>query len=438
MANPFVGGGKVVYTPGKVVTTLDIADKQTEDKIRDIVLNRDLSAAQLLDNDRLLDALDNAIDDQMKDMALPGGLAARKLCGSETINWDCYKKAKEMLRIAPMIAYGYDPVQAIFTDAPTKRKGPVLLNCRDFNDSFFDSVLPDGSPATGDQAGTSSDKKEKQTFAEIQAAAEANQKSWAMKVLFWDLVWGKPEMREPYLAQSKGNGKPLGVETVANGQLPDIIYEERPWEVKQMMWKSFLSSEPLTNTTNNAKAENDPTILVPETDMNLSTAAVWEDPWGPLAGKDPAIKNRGLPAIKQGFLLSILVGLIGLIPQIVGAFFKFRSKLSQKMSIFRKIPLVGGAIYKVVMFLIACILLGPILINNACVEGAIFLALLPRGHRIDEGELPTDPAVPSKPNPPISGLDDMKINSTPGGFLPLDCLKAAQDIVTTVNAQAAA
>ena len=31
MANPFVGGGKVQYVPGKVLSELGIPDKKTED-----------------------------------------------------------------------------------------------------------------------------------------------------------------------------------------------------------------------------------------------------------------------------------------------------------------------------------------------------------------------------------------------------------------------
>lgn len=449
MPNPFTGGGKVKYTPGRVSTGIDTkqpipGDFTVEDALRSLGLERDLMAADMLENDKNLDLIEQALNDQMSGMSIPGGDDARRICGSQFITWECYKKAREMLKLTPQLTQGFDPSQASSGDRISKRKGPVIMNCRDFDpDEFAEQTDYEGRPVNGTSNVTTdpedTSEEDTESLDDIMEKAAENQKSWALLMLFWDLIWGKPEMREPWLSQSKGENAELGADA-ALGSLPDIIRQERPWEAQHLKWDAFPTNKgPLDNlTTDNALVDvNNPNEYTKESNVKDEAAAIWIDPWEPLKFKDSRVKNRGLPVIKQGFLLSLLIAIFGLVPKIISQVFKLKRQLLSKFSVVKKIPVVGKKIFKVAKFAIAAYMLPVAMINNIFIEICIYLALLPAGSEPVTGDVPTT-LKEQFPKGSKSGINnampvELKIQPTPGGFMPLDCLKAAQSVVNKVK-----
>lgn len=441
MSNPFTGGGKVKYVPGKVKTPLEEDVPQEEmDALRAIALERDLLAADLLDGDRMLDLLDAAIDDQMKDFELPAGGAkdsARRLCGSDTINWECYKKAKELVRAIPMLANGYDPVQLVFGgDELTKRKGPVIYNCEDFDSNkFFDPTYESGDSPRGGM-GIAPGETGTESPQDIQKRAHENQKKWGMMVMFWELIWGRPAIQERFLAQwqetkeniqalqdkiaaLEGEGKKKEAEALAKQlafqKLPDLIREERPTKYSQMQWEAFPPDRgPLDSIKANPKL----------------AAGAWINPWD-----QDEYADKGLPVIKQGFLLSLLIGALGLPVKVITKIIGLKNKIVSKFDVLDSIPVVGSGVFKAWKAIVDLIFVPYVYINNVFVEICIWLAMKPTGYKINVGKVPPEfeddigeMGVASE-----TVTDTLEVEDTPAGFVPPECMVAAQEVVTRVN-----
>lgn len=435
MANPFIGGGDVHYEPGRVVTPLDLEiTRDEETTARKLALERDQIAADLLETDESLDLLDAAIDDQMKGMQLPAGEiadAARKLCGSSVITWECYKKAKALLQAAPMILNGFDPVQLVFTDKITPRKGPVLFNCRDFDpEKFFDATYDTPGGNTSPEGSGGLDPSE------IQKIAQENQKKWALLILFWNLLWGKPKINPKRLAEIEKQqenftqlqekvqalataGKKSEAEALAKtlgmAKLPDLIREGRPAKVEHCLWEGKSGTELENVATDGKRAPN--------------AAAVWCTP-----GHPSEYKNKGIPVMESGFILPILIGFLSIPPKVMLGVLKLHEKLTKKFIGLKKVPVAGKKLYKAWEGCTGLIFMPAYYINNIFIEACIWLALKPRGYVISvgemDGEAPLDVSIDEKTTA------NLEIVDTPGGFVPIDCLTAAQEIVNKVNANA--
>lgn len=469
--NPFSSGGRIQYIPGRVKSRTDLPQDLTqseEDAIRNLALQRDLVAADLLEGDKFLDMLDAAIDDQMKNFNLPAGEiedAARKLCGSDSIDWECYKKAKELLRIAPWIAHGFDPVQTMFGTGITPSVGTKLMNCSEFNpNTFFPDISSIGSDNDVIPNGQGADPKlPKLPFEEIQKKAQKNQKAWAMLILFWDLLWGKPEVKEPYLSQSKTGS--LNVEqisesvqkvkqqaaelrnkgqteladkleaqadkvakSIATLQLPDTIRQERPWMVKHLKWETFPPGDAIDDVL---RSKSDGSL--DNENFNNKSAAVAINLKSLFESRDKYY-NKGIPAIKTGFVLPILITILSLIPKVSAPVFKLRKSFLEKITPFKKIPVVGKKIFNIIKGIVSVPAFVFGCVNNPLIEACIWIAMKPLGYGVDIGELPDSfgdlGIVKSSTSDNITSLN---LEDTPAGFVPLDCLSAAQEIVSKVH-----
>ena len=447
MANPFAGGGKVQFIPSRVKSPLEEVKQTDADAIRMMGVQRDLIAADLLEGDKYLDMLDAVIDDQMKDLQLPAGEisdAARRLCGSDTIDWDCYKKAKALLELAPAIAHGYDPVQLVFNGKIRKKVGPVIFNCKSFDpDKFFDSTTDDPATVTGAD-GTDPTLGEFEEPGAVQQRARENQKKWGMLVFFWELLWGKPNVKASYLEQLKQNQSNLeAIQTridelnsqkkteeakalssqIAFAKLPDLIREERPAKVEHLTWEPAKTSDaPVEN------AKDNPTAV----------AAIKFDPWSMVSG-DIKYYDRALPSNKQGFILPLLVGALGLVPKIVAKVLRIRDKLTKKLKKIKKVPVVGRGLYKAWAVCTGIIFLPAAFISNIFIDLCIWLAMKPAGYLIDVGAVPPEYAddmgdLSVEVDEKVSTT--MDVEDTPAGFIPMECLAAAQEIVNKVNTDA--
>ena len=482
--NSFVGGGKIKYTPGRVKSDISAPYEYThEDNIRNLALERDLTAANLLENDILLDLLDDAIDEQMKEFALTVpelAEAATQLCGSPTVTWECYKKAKELLRIAPWIAYGYDPVQSTFVDKFTRRKGNVVFDCKKFDpDAFHD--LPNLDADIDDIL----DGGEEVSPSELEKAATENQKKWALLVLFWDLLWGKAwvkpgivdndatkknveqiteeinklkaesQDKEKFPDKAVRKAKAAEAEKLAlrigkNGQLPNTIMVDRPRVTKQLQ----CSTKDGANIENNLR--NVGVISFDKDDvrqMKIAADALptGEYPWVPEAAAtwvdfaslfkmNDHYKDKSIPAIKSGFLLSILIGFLGLPPKVCFFFIKGRITFlrSIKWMTTWKIPLVkiklfmkptrDVGIWGLLRFVINSITAIPAMVNTIFLEICIWLAKLPNKSIPNVSD-----AEPEIKMSDTNLNDTMDVGDTNAGFVAPNCLVAAQEIVNRVN-----
>ena len=451
-------GGKVQYIPGKVESHIDPYQYTNEDQIKQLALQRDLTAANLLENDILLDMLDAAIDDQMKNFALNAPEIAKQaqaLCGSPIVTWECYKKAKELLQIAPWITNGFDPVQLTFTDKFVPRSGNVVMNCQNYDPDTF----PDPSAGINSALGLGDPTLDPST---VQAAAQDNQKKWALLMLFWDLLWGKPGVKpnlpdsdtsqaldtdaittqiNTLTAQSQDPTKTPAQQAIAKSQaqvlaqqissgqqLPDTIMKDRPTVWTDLQWQG-ASGNPLDNVLKSGQEE----IKVNATDSTPwvdDAIAVWLDFFSLLSLSADHYKNKSIPVMKSGFILPILMGICSLVPKITFFFIEARQKLLNAIKIVKKIPLVGTAIYKLIQTIINYIVAIPVGIGNVFLELCIWLAMhpVPYYHNVSD----------SVPLPQTSiGLNTgMVPNPTPAGFISMDCLTNAQDIVNRVNQEA--
>lgn len=470
MANPFTKyGGKVKFTPGRVATDgreLADVDQSMNDAIRNLALERDLVAADLLEGDKFLDMLDAAIDDQLKDFEIPGNEAAdaaSALCGSPTINWECYKKAKALLQVAPWIANGYDPVQSIFGDRLQKRAGKVIMNCQDFDPgTFFDGTSASGDDNSAGDSGSNDNKPttdggsaddSTESLAEINKKAQANQKSWALNILFWDFIWGKPYVKDAVKeALAKANpgideyqeviqdlravGRNDEADALAKQLtgtlLPNLIMKERPRTWKHLAWEAFPSKgTPIQYLTKNKKAS--------DTDFVSNAAGVWIDPWS-LVKEDDVYKDKGIPAVKHGFLLGLLIGALGLPVKTMGQIMKVRKKIVNLFKILKRIPIVGRKIFNAWKAVVSFLFIPWAYINNAFIELLIWLAVKPIKHSPDLGSVP--PEYQDEFGTPNSGTqesvtDKLDIQDTPAGFVPMDCMQNAQEVVSRVDTYAA-
>lgn len=469
--NPFTEfGGKVKFTPERVKTPLDVAPTLTEeDSIRNLALERDLIMADLLEGDQLLDMVDEAIDEQMKDFEIPADeLAddARRLCGKETIDWECYKKAKDLLRVLPWVASGLDPVQAAFGQRLTRRDGPVIFDCRKFNMDDYANALAGtgGSQDTANPADpTNEDEEELVTIEELQAAALENQEKWAILILFWDFLWGKPHMREPWLTQSrlsdldtdaiKANIAALreaGQDEEAEGleialaehvltmDRSSIIFEERPWEDKHLKWEVYPPTEEpvdLLGVGASFTRGSDGRQIYHNYDKRA--AAIWIVPSSMFRLQDEYI-SLGIPALKSGFILSILMSITSMIPKITSGILKIRQKINETLSIFRKIPIVGERIYLAMKQFVSGLFIGFALINDAMISACVFLAMYPAGEFTpDFGEIPIDDIETPRAVADYSSINrGMSPSPTNSGFIALNCFDSANRIKNKVDLQA--
>ncbi|HLD91512.1 MAG TPA: hypothetical protein VI911_10990 [Patescibacteria group bacterium] len=472
-------GGKVRYTPDRVQSDITTPYEYTdEDQVRNLGLQRDLTAANLLENDILLDMLDAAIDEQMKDFALTVpelAEAASSLCGSITVTWECYKKAKELLRIAPWIAYGYDPVQLTFTDKFIKRKGNVVFDCKNFDPDRFQTIqnLDADIDAT---LGTDSDVNT-ETPSEIEKKARENQKKWALLVLFWDLLWGKPEVKpgipdddarkqsidainediqklrvqsfdislvgkEPKYTTAQRKEFGLQADALARGlakseSMPNTIMLDRPKIVSQLQWQGRTGILPYNlkaiNGIQSYEIKKDP-AAIPTEPWNENACAVWVDFRSFFTATDN-YKDKSIPAIKSGFILSILVGFLGLVPKTVFYFIKARVEflgLIKWMKV-KKYPLVGRIfkpIYTALKFIIDIITAIPVAISTIFLEICIWLAMLPKHH------IPNMSDIEEIYISDTGLKQDMEVEPTPAGFISMDCFENAQAILNRVNQEA--
>lgn len=477
--NTFVGGGKIKYTPDRVKSSIDAPYEYThEDNIRNLALERDLTAANLLENDILLDMLDNAIDEQMKEFALTVpelAEAATSLCGSPTVTWECYKKAKELLRIAPWIAYGYDPVQLTMTDKMTRRKGNVVFDCKQFDPNAFHD-LPDLDADIDDIL----DGPDEVSSSELEKAATENQKKWALLVLFWDLLWGKAEVKPGIVdvdatkkhieqlteeintlkAESQDTtkfpdeavrkAKAVKAEVMArnlgkSNNLPNTILVDRPRITAQLQWsdkngnamesnlnQSFKSQFTISKDTDHVnQLTRDPTEPGYAWDDERSVAA-WVD-FASLFTTD-VYKDKSIPAIKSGFLLSILIGFIGLVPKVCFFFLKGRVKFLKEIRWMKTKKILGVKIFKpvyeILRLAINLITAIPAMLNTIFMEICIWLAKLPNKSIPNVSDLESVPMSDT-------GLNDaMDVVDTNAGFVAPNCLVAAQEIVNRVNIEA--
>lgn len=457
-------GGKVKYTPGKVQSSEAPFEYTDEDQVRNLGLQRDLTAANLLENDILLDMLDDAIDEQMKDFALTVpelAEAASNLCGSTTVTWECYKKAKELLRIAPWIAYGYDPVQLTFTDRFQKRAGNVVFDCKQFNADTFQKESFDASVEVDKALGTDGDTE---SPSEIEKKARENQKKWALLVLFWDLLWGKAVVKpgvededakkanldaiNEEIQKLKTEGKTEEADRLAkrvskSDNLPNTIMLDRPKITNQLQWADKGGNPLETNLSTDHRLARFYTKTTGVKEMKVSPDQVPKDiyPWadGAVATwvdfaslfSTDHYKDKSIPAIKSGFILSILEGFLGLPPKVCFFFIKARFEFLRMISWMKTKKIFGvkvfKPVYEILKFAINIITAIPVMINTIFLEICIWLALIPNHY------------VPN-----VSDIEDIKqsdtgvnqamdVEPTPAGFISMDCFTAAQEIVNRVN-----
>lgn len=485
-------GGKVKYTPERVQSNDADVEYSDADQIRNIALQRDLTAANLLENDILLDALDAAIDDQMKEFALTVPElydAASNLCGGPTVTWECYKKAKELLKIAPWIAYGYDPTQLTFTDKFVKRAGNVVFNCKEFNADTFQNTGFDPMKEVDDALNGGPNTE---TPSEIEKKARENQKKWSLLMLFWDLLWGKPVVKPSIpdeearkqnidlinaeIAQLKANsqdtsldpktgkekfteeqrkGKGVEADNLAkrlaqSENLPNTIMLDRPRHPNQLQWTG-KSGGPIEYNLNpvgpaSKQVQQDSLWKDPVSPGNAwvdDAQAVWVDYGSLLGGGDghgnhkdeDFYKDRSIPALKSGFILSILIGFISLVPKVVFYFVIGRVEFlkSIKWMKTKKFPVVGRVFllpYKALKFIISIITAVAVVISNIFLEICIWLAMMPQIY------LPNVSDLAPLPQTPHTLKDMMEVEETPAGFVSMDCFVAAQEIVNRVNQEA--
>jgi hypothetical protein len=455
-------GGKIQFTPERVQSNDADFEYQDADQIRNIALQRDLTAANLLENDILLDALDAAIDDQMKEFALTVPElydAASNLCGSPTVTWECYKKAKELLKIAPWIAYGYDPVQLTFTDKLTKRAGNVVFDCKKFDPDLFQKDGFDPMKAVDDEFDT-------ETPSEIEKRATENQKKWALLVLFWDLLWGKPavkpniidadaskknideitaeinqlqaesqdttidpatqkpkftdEEKKAKANQAKILGKSLGQE----GNLPNTIMLDRPLVADHLQWQG--KSDIIPHITKSGQKEVRKKGESADLPWVADALTIWAD-FGSFFTTYDRYKDRGVPALKSGFILSILVGFCSLPPKIGFFFIEKRIEFLKSIRVVKKVPIVGKPLFDLFKGIINLIVAGPVVFSNIFIEICIWLCLQPKG------TLPNVSDEVSLPDTASTVTDRMDVEPTPAGFVSMDCFVAAQEIVNRVH-----
>lgn len=478
--------GHVTYIPDKVDSDTNAPVKLTyDDHVLSLGLQRDQVAADILTNDLLLDALDATIDDQMKNFALTVPElhdAAMNLCGSPTVNWECYKKAKELLRIAPWIAYGYDPVQLTFTDTFTPRVGNVVFDCKQFDPNKFhdlDNAKDMVDTALGTGQGLDPNV--------VQKAAQENQKSWALLVLFWDLLWGKPAVKpgipddeakknsidhinkEIQSLRDKGNtaiqnnktkqvidteagldpnGNPrykivyigkdegtallneadkLSKSLAQSKKLPNTIMVDRPRNADQLQWQGKFAIIPNVTFDGSTSLFRNP--LDSGNAWTEGASAIWVD-FGSFFYAQDHYKNRSIPALKSGFILSILIGFCSLIPKIGFFFIVKRISFLKSIKGVKNIPYAGKVIYdffKGIINLVVCI---PVVLSSIFIEICIWLALLPGIY------VPNVSDAEDIPNTVPRINTSMEVQDTPAGFISMDCFTAAQEIVNRVNSEA--
>lgn len=485
-------GGKIKYTPDRVKSNDSNVEYSDNDQIRNIALERDLTAANLLENDILLDALDAAIDDQMKEFALTVPElydAASNLCGSGTVTWECYKKAKELLRIAPWIAYGYDPVQLTFTDKFIKRAGNVVFDCKQFDpNTFHDTELNDPLDSSLD----SSLKDLTVTPSEVEKKARENQKKWALLMLFWDLLWGKPVVKpgipdeeamqqnidlvNESIQQLKADSQDVSIDPKTGKQkfsdeerknklkqaddlsarlaqsksLPNTIMLDRPRLVKQLQWLSKDGSpieynlKSVSSTVNSKVIQEQKDIVwkAPESPgyaWSDNAQAVWVDYASLLGGGDghgnhkdeDLYKDKSIPAIKSGFILSILIGFISLVPKVVFYFILGRVQFLKEIRWMKTKKILRVRIFALpyvgLRLIIGLLTAVPVVISNIFLEICIWLAMMPHIYLPNISDLGPLPETPRTVN------DNMTVEPTPAGFISMDCFVAAQEIVNRVN-----
>jgi len=452
MANPFGNGGDVKYTPGRVESDIGEYVPTEQDRLNDLVLERDNVMADLLEVDQDLDRLDDIIDDQMKDFEIPADEladAARRLCGKESIDWNCYKKAKDLLKVLPWITNGFDPVQAIHGKIK-RHDGPIMFNCREFDmESYADALTDDDDVAEDNE-------DPELTPEHLSYVAARNQKDWALLMLFWDMLWGKPAMKEPFKTQSKAgtlNPEDVNVkinelkaagehkkaatlaESVLRNDFSSLIAEERPWHESQLKWESTKGDIVDYTVDPSSRFYSGYTIKQNKpyySKINDNSAAIYPalDTFFDI---DNGIKffDLGIPALESGFILGLLMMLISLVPKVVTGMIKFLLKFLEKMSWIENITIVGDYIWPGIVSIIKVPFFLMTLLNNIFIHGCIWFAMIPNSYNIDIETTDELGEINSKFGPGIK--TEIKPGPTNAGFIPPECFVYAEAIKNKVE-----
>ena len=434
MANPFTGAGKVQYIPDKVKSPVGDIEIPEDYLARSLALEFDNGLADILELGEALDTLEEAANQQLADMDIPATPGTedqiRRICDGDTITLECYEKALGILKALPQVVFGYDPVQAIHGTTIADVVGPKLTSCKDFDPNlFFGNNTETAEDTANDQK---TDQTKKVNLNELMERARKNQEKWAKWILFWDVIWGKASMKEPFKSQSEENDSMKMMKT-PGGTTNLLPTQGRPQSLEQLMWEAFPPSAGPLDTV--LRGGPYPISEYKTYDQKVSSSAViWKEPWSMIGKGEIRVRDKGIPSIEVGFLLPLIIGLISLPAKVLELIFSIYAIIRKKMSIFKKIPIVGGAVFKV-MTMQPDLIFGIVaVIQGIFIEISIWLAIKPFGYNPDFGS--PDDAVPTiNPQGAIDekATTEIEIEDTPGGWMPLDCFKAAQTVVNTVN-----
>ena len=157
--------------------------------------------------------------------------------------------------------------------------------------------------------------------------------------------------------------------------------------------------------------------------------AVWLDFGSIWFGPNDHYKNKSIPIIKSGFILPILMGICSLVPKIGFFVIEGRQKLLSTVKVVKRIPGVGTFVYNVVKLMVNFMSAAPIAFNAIFIELCIMLAMFPIEYMPNVSDAVPLPDIKL----PINNMD---VSPTPAGFISVDCLTNAQDIVNRVNTEA--
>lgn len=230
-------GGKVKRTPPRVLTPTTLDDTITRDKnikkydipkktkledaIDDAFQIRDDTVAGLLDLDNKFDAVNAAMQDQIKDMDIPVNNrslreAVRQLGGDgSTITSPIYNKAKKIAEALGSTAIGLNPLHVPFAKktpqgkALTQYSGDILKNCADIDWKNFPNAkiykndkqktlpfVPNPTANNLDNdgigsAGTNEDGSVLTTLDNMMEKAKIDILNFILFKLFWDIIFHK-------------------------------------------------------------------------------------------------------------------------------------------------------------------------------------------------------------------------------------------------------
>jgi hypothetical protein len=228
--------------------------------------------------------------------------------------------------------------------------------------------------------------------------------------------------------------------------LPNTIMLDRPRRVKHLKWVS-KNGEPLENNIRLDIGQITEGIGIQDNGIKKLTINAGSVKGGTFPWADNAVaawlefasmmklndvyKDMSIPAIKSGFILSILVGFLGVIPKACFYFLKLRFAFLNSIKGLKKLPFnIGKPIYGFLKFLIDLLTAIPALLNSAFISICIWLSLMPNKYM---------PNVSDDEDINVEDThitDNMEVGDTPAGFVSLDCIVAAQTIVNRVHEEA--